>query len=380
MSTDTLKKILFVSRPIAPPWDEASKNFAYHLSKRVAKTNPDLKIHLMTNGFLKSLPKNIAQENIYTSSEKDFKLSQKIRLLIYLIFNAHKFDIIHLFFTPTKFNSLFLKFILKNKKTKVIQTIATLREDIFSDAEIKDMIFGDMITTYSDYAKNKLNNLGIKNVQKIYPGIDLKDYYPREKSKKELQKHNFSEKDFIINFSGEYVRLDGMDDVVNSFLKVSKEIPEAKLSLAVRVKNEKDARKKEEIIKRLKENNLLEKVSFHDSGKFKMSDIYNLCDISLFTVRNMKGKFDIPLVSIEAMACGKPVVISDIPILQEFSNKNNSMQIESGNIEEITQAILTLYKDKEKRTYLGTFSRTYAKENFSINQSAEKYSEIYQNF
>ena len=372
-----MKKILFVSRPIAPPWDEASKNFAYNLAKEVARDNPNLEIHLMTNGFLEGLPINVVQENIYTSSEKDFKFSQKIRLLKYLLFNTHKFDIIHLLFTPTRLNSFLLKKAPGDKNTKVIQTIATLREDIFSDEDIKNMIFGDVITTYSEYAKNKLEKLEIKNVEKVYPGIDLKDYCPREKSSEELKKYGFTDQDFIINFSGEYVRLNGMDDVISTFIEVSKQISEAKLSLAVRVKNEKDAKKKEEILKRLKKENLLEKVSFHDDGKFKMSDIYNLCDISLFTVRNMKGKFDIPLVAIEAMACGKPVIISDIPILKEFSNENNSIQVESGNVNQITEAILDLYKNKEKRTHLSTYARTYVEENFSIDKAAEKYTKIY---
>ena len=236
-----MKKILYVSRPIAPPWDEASKNFAYNLSKEVVLTNSDLEIHLMTNGKLGKLPNNIVQENIYTSSEKDFKFSQKIRLFWFLLRNAKKFDIIHLLFTPTKFNSFLLKFILLKlslqpspegrEGTKIIQTVATLREDLFSDKEIKKMMFGDVITTYSEYAKNKLKKLELSNIRKVYPGIDLKDYCPKEKSDKFLNKYGFSKNDFIINFTGEYVRLGAMDDIINSFIEISKRIPEPKSSV-----------------------------------------------------------------------------------------------------------------------------------------------------
>ncbi len=370
-----MKKILFVSRPIAPPWDEASKNFAYNLSKEVALTNPDIEIHLMTSGKLEGLPKNIIQEDIYTSSEKDFRISEKIRLFWFLIKNANKFYVMHLFFTPTKINSALMN--LTKGKAKTIQTVATLREDLFSDSELKAMMFGDIITTYSEYAKDKLRMIGVANTVKIYPGIDLKDYFPKEKNDEILKKYGFTKNDFIINFAGEYVRLNGMDDVIDSFIEVSKKISEAKLSLSVRVKNEKDAKKKEEVIEKLKENNLLEKVSFHDDGNYKMSDIYNICDVSLFPVQNMKGKFDIPLVAIEAMACGKPVIISDIPILKEFSNENNSIQIKAGHTEEIINAILSLYNDKEKSTYLGTYARTYVEDNFNIQKAAQKYSKIY---
>ena len=122
---------------------------------------------------------------------------------------------------------------------------------------------------------------------------------------------------------------------------------------------------------------MIDKVAFHDDGNYKMSVIFNVCDISLFPVRNMQGKFDIPLAVIEAMACGKPVIISDIPILKEFSNKNNSIQVRAGNTEDITSAILSLYNNKEKSKNLGESARRYVQENFSIEKTAEKYSKIY---
>ncbi len=371
MINNNPKKILFVSRPIAPPWDEASKNFAYNLAKEIANNNSDLEIHLMTKGILSDLPKNIIQHPIYTSSQNDIGFSQKIRMIWFLIQKAKKFDFVHLFFTPTKFNSLILKLIFKifARQTKIIQTIATIREDLFSDEEIKSMMFGDKIVTYSEYAQKRLKKMGFNNVQKIYPGIDLEDYKPKNN-----ENHKIS---FVINFTGEYIRLGAMDDVIESFIKISEKIPEAKLSLAVRVKNEKDAGKKKKVVAKLKRNNLLEKVSFHDDGNYKMSDIYNLCDISVFPVRNMKGKFDVPLAVIEAMACAKPVILSDIPILKEFANEKNSIQIEAGDVNQLIEAILNLYKNKERRLSLGKQSRQYVLQNFNIQKAGKEYAEIY---
>lgn len=239
------------------------------------------------------------------------------------------------------------------------------------------MMFGDIITTYSDYAKNKLESLGFKNVSRIYPGIDLHDYYPREKNQTELEKANFTIDNFIINFAGEYIRLGAMDTVIDSFIEVSKQISEARLSLAVRVKNERDSKKKEEVIAKLKKENILDKVSFHDSGVYKMSDIYNMADVSIFPVSNMYGKFDIPLVVVEAMACAKPVIISDLPILKEFANEKNSIAIEKNSPEKLTQAIVDLYNNKEKRLTLAKNALEYSHKNFNIHVAAQKYQELY---
>jgi len=117
-----MKKILFITRPIAPPWDEASKNFAYNLAKSLSLENSSsLEIHLLTKDNLLDLSSNIIQHTIYTSSKKDFKLSQKLRLFIFLIFNARKFDVIHLFFTPTKLNGWILKRVLKSPLIPLLQ-------------------------------------------------------------------------------------------------------------------------------------------------------------------------------------------------------------------------------------------------------------------
>lgn len=376
MSIDkTPKKILYVSRPISPPWDEASKNFAYNLAKEVGLNTNSLEIHLMTSQILPELPQNIIQEKIYKFSQKDYKFSDKVRAIFFQYRNKESFDIKHYFFTPTPESSDLIKNFLKGN-AKTIQTVATIREDLFTDKQIEEMMFGDAIVTYSDYAKEKLENMGFKNVYKIYPGIDLSDYYPREKSELELKKANFSKDDFIINFSGEYIRLGAMDTIIESFIEVSKKIPSARLSLAVRVKNEKDAEKKEEIIKKLKEENLLEKVSFHDDGSYKMSDIYNLSDISIFPISDMKGKFDVPLAVIEAMACGKAMIISNIPILKEFS-QDNSISIEKDSPQALTEAIIDLYDHPEKRITIATHALQFAHKNFNIHIAAQKYTQLY---
>lgn len=370
----TQKKILLVTRPIAPPWDEASKNFAFSLAKDLS-SNENLELHLMTNGIVSELPSGVIQERIYTHSQNDFSFSQKMRLFWFLFCKSHKFDIIHLLFTPTKLNTFFIKSLLTFSKAKTVQTVATLREDMFSDEELKKLMFADLVVTYSDYAKEKLERLGIKNVQRIYPGIDLENYHARETRSLSAK---YDARDFVINFAGEYTRLGAIDNVIDSFIEIAKKIHTAKLSMAVRVKNEKDAEKKKEVVAKLEQHHLLDRVIFHDDGKFNMADIYNLCDISIFPVQNMHGKFDVPLVVVEAMACEKPVIISNLPILKEFANETNSVTIEKDNVQQLVGAIFDLYQNPEKCEALGKGGRKFCEENFNIKKVAAAYEQVYE--
>ncbi len=371
-------KILLLTRPICPPWDEASKNFAYTLANNVK----DAEMHLLTRGKVEGLPESVVQHDIYTSSKWDW--GQKIKAYLFLIKEVffkrgRNINVLHSFFTPTKLNVFALKLLIGPKKIKTIQTLATLRNDLYSDEHIKKIIHADLIITYSDYAREKLKKMGFKNVKRIYPGINLSDYSPREKNKELMERYKIRPDDFVINFTGEYARLGAINDVVESFTDLAKQHNDFHLQLALRIKNQKDAEKKQKVIERLKEAGCLDRVSFLDNGKYKMPDVYNLCDVSIFPVRDMQGKFDIPLVVIEAMACGKPVIASNIERLRYFLNDSNSILINPGDCEALKEKILELYNDPRKRAELGSVGKEYVIQNFDIMKVVKEYEEVYKN-
>ena len=366
------KRILLLTRPICPPWDEGSKNFAYTLAKHAS----DFEIHLLTHGRVEGSPETVIQHDIYSSPKLDFK--QKLRLFNFLR-KANDFDIIHSLFTPTKINSFFIRRVLKNKNIKFIQTVATLREDLYKDEDFKKILFGDVIIAYSDYAKEKLERIGFQNVKRIYPGIDIERYSPAPKKIILMDKYGIKDGDFVINFTGEYARLGAIDDVVESFIDLAGENKNFHLQLACRIKNKADAKKKEGIIAKLRNAGCFERVSFPDDQSYEMPDIYNLCDISIFPVRTMAGKFDIPLAVIEAMACGKPVIASNIDRLGYFLNAENSILINPGDRETLKEKILYLYNNPEARKELGGKGVKYARENFDIIKIVKEYEGVYGN-
>lgn len=370
------KKILLVTRPIAPPWDEASKNFAFYLAKNIS----EFSLSLLTNGIINDLPSSVHQKAIYTSN--DFSYFQKLRLIRNLRKIKNEFDILHYIFTPTKQNTFLLKHFVgykKNNSTRVIQTIATLREDLYTEKDIRNLMFGDLIITYSDYAKNKLNSLGFNNVKRVYPGIDLEYYFPKTKNSEAMKQLGISEQDFVVTYPGEYVRLGATDDIVNMVIQNAETLREKniKILFACRLKNDPKAiQKKNEVVKKLKDHDVLGLTIFVDIFP-DMAAVYNLSDVIIFPAQNMKGKFDVPLVVVEAMACEKPVIVSNLPVLKEFARENNSVTIQKGNIAELKNAILDLCQNPEKRKIIGKSARKFCEENFDIKKIADIYAQIY---
>jgi glycosyltransferase involved in cell wall biosynthesis len=367
------KNVLLATRPLVPPWDEASKNFAYFLGKEVENHTLTL---LTTNTSLEGMPPQVKQEPLFPDNH--FGLRAKLLLFLYLRKARNLFDITHYLFTPTKLNTNAIRCFAKPTFGKTIQTIATLREDLYSPDELRNLFFADTLVVYTDTTKRKLEQLGFSHVMRIYPGIDLDIYQPQPKDAETLKHFGFTEQHFIVSYVGEYARLGATDMLTDTFIDFFTKNPDTNIRLVFpqRVKNDSDKNKKEAVRKRFADAGLSSYVAFPEKIK-RMSDHYNASDIILFPVSNLHGKFDVPIVIIEAYACGKPVILSDLPAFQEFANDDICVTIPKDSGTELINKVAYLKDNSEECTRLGSNARRFVKEHFDLKNTAKQYSEVY---
>ena len=83
------------------------------------------------------------------------------------------------------------------------------------------------------------------------------------------------------------------------------------------------------------------------------------------------------IVCAEALACGTPIIATDIPATKELVNENNSILIETENVEMLTGALLSFIELPIK---LNTeLEHRIIKEKFSKEVISEKLNQLYQN-
>ena len=369
--------VLYVSRALTPPWDEASKNFAHDLAKHI--TGVDLTV--MTCGRVDDLPPRVTQADIYAPAPPStFSTRQKLQALWYQWRTRRSFDIVHYFFTPAKLNAFFIRTFFRNKHTKTVQTVATLRDDILSGEDFRRVLFADRLVTYTRFAQRALQQMGFDNVTHAYPGIDLAHFTPGRKDPATLTHFTLTPEQTIILYPGEYIRLGATDMIIDALCALWRsDAPYARdtiLVLGLRVKNDADAQKKLAIEKRLADEGFADRVRYTDTFA-DMRSLYNLADIVLFPVANMHGKFDVPLALIEAYACGKPVIVSNIPRLREFTNTDISVIIESEDTAQLTYAIDQLIRNAAQRDAIGAAARAFTEQHFDIKKTAQHYEQLY---
>lgn len=382
MKIKNYRRVLFFTRPLAPPWDEASKNLAFDLATNCQgdfefEILTPKKENLTSNTVLeRRRPTGPSLQMTPIFSSAKFGLRQKFELFFFLFSkNFKSANAVHFLFTLRPLTSWVIKKAL-SPKIKTIQTIATLSTKLRQNRQqLKKVLFADQIIAQSHHTANQIKKiLPEKEVKIIYPGIDLQKYSPAQKDKKLMREIGVKEGDFVAVFAGEFTRL----GKINHLIKTYSLLPtNYKLILACRIKSKEDQKEKQRLQEKVKKRGLEKKILFPDFCQ-DMPGLYNVSDVNLFPVQKMTGKFDIPYVIIEAMACGKPVIISDLPVLQEFIRHNQTGLITPGtNPKKLAEQIKELANNQELTQKISKNAREYVEDNFDINKTARKYEEIY---
>jgi len=113
------------------------------------------------------------------------------------------------------------------------------------------------------------------------------------------------------------------------------------------------------------------------AGPFERDQVANILgEASIFVLPSLKE--GLPLSLLEAMACGKPVIGSDISgINSVITNWENGLLIPHGNHEALADAVLTLLSDENLRRRLGQSARQLMMEKYSWNMVIDKVEKVY---
>jgi glycosyltransferase involved in cell wall biosynthesis len=263
-------------------------------------------------------------------------------------------------------------------RKRVVQTIATVRDDLYDRATLEKMYFGSTLVTYSVWAQHKLAQMGFSEVDQIYPGIDLAKFSPTQKDVTLMKKWGYTENDIIVTYPGEFTRLGATDLIIDAFTEIWRDPANAHIKYLCncRIKNEADEKKKQAVITQLEKMRYRDRVIFTDTFA-DMNAIYNLSDMIIFPVTTMRGKFDVPLAMIEPYACKKPVIASDLDLFKEFSHPDINVIIPPANSSALSQAIVALANDRQKQQTLGENAYIFAHKTFNISHIAHNYDTLY---
>lgn len=211
------------------------------------------------------------------------------------------------------------------------------------------------------YSKRMIANL---KIQKFKNKIVVA-YYNFVDFEKFRIKTKYSKRKEIIGFIGRLSEEKGILNLIRIFPRILKEYPDLKLFIIG------DGHLKSEVFKYVKANKLNQNIIiFGWLAQAKIPDILN--ELKLLVLPSFGGE-GLPMVVIEAMACGTPVLVTPVGSIPEFvQDGKNGFIVTSNSAENIEKAVISTLQRKDMEKIIRT-ARMYAQKKFYYLAAAERY-------
>ncbi|HHY00475.1 MAG TPA: glycosyltransferase family 4 protein, partial [Methanothermobacter sp.] len=233
----------------------------------------------------------------------------------------------------------------------------------------------DRVLPVSNDLKKRIMALGVKEdkITILRNAVDINRFTPERKNEIR-QNYNIDEEDIVILFVGHLEVFKGLFELIYAFNNVKKENKKVKLILIG--DGSQKIRSKQEI-----EKLGLEESVFY-AGKIPPSDIHEYYQNSdIFVLPSQTDAGGPPVVFIEAMACGLPIIGTNVGGIPEgIENGVNGFIVPTKNENELTKKLKLLVNDKDCRVNFGRKSIEKIQNEFNIDKKINRLLEIYKQY
>jgi glycosyltransferase involved in cell wall biosynthesis len=363
--------ILFVTRPIVPPWNEGSKNLTWQLATRLTRHTP----HLLTiSGVKMVMATQIHWHDVY--SKRKLTLRQKLRLVGYLAFKPPPVDLFHFYFVPTRFTSRILSAVTRFHGKKSVQTIPSLPANLPSLDKIRELIFADRVIVYSNHTEQKLRSWGLNNVVQIDVGIDIDRFAQAQPDPNIRLRLGLDETDVLILFAGEYARLGSVAVLKKIMPLLISRNPHCYFLIACRILSPADLAVEADLKQFVQNEQLVHRIHFLGEVS-DFAALLKASDIFLFPVTDMQGKIDAPLTILEAMAASLPVVAQSVPPLDEIFGRDSLALVADGKVDLLIERLSELATDSKLRQREGRHNLETTRQRYDLDKMVMAYEAFY---
>jgi len=232
-------------------------------------------------------------------------------------------------------------------------------------------LWADKIVAVSNAVRRyaiKNEHIAPARITTIYNGIETEKFRipPGDvlKLKKEL---GLGHNELVIGSAGELTRQKGYRYLLPAASAILKEHPEVRFLIAG------DGELKKELESRVKESGISRQVSFLGYR----ADIP--CVLNLFDIFVLPSLWEgLPVVLIEAMAAGRPIVATDVDgNLEVIGEREAGLAVAPRDPQALRGALLQLIKNPARREEMGRKGRERAENIFDVRIMIRKYEELY---
>jgi glycosyltransferase involved in cell wall biosynthesis len=306
-----VSSVLVVSKPFAPPWRDSSKNLARELVRAVT----DVNFRVLAPPGARVPLAHVEVEPVYRHAGRfEPGLAQNLRVLGRLLQPAQA-DLIHFFFAPSgrTARAARLALALPGRRVPTVQTLCSLPVD---GAAVRPGLFADAVVVLSAHAQQRLAAEGVGGVHVIPPAVRAAPAITPARRQRLRRLLGLLDGPVVL-FAGDLEPARGAATLIDALPALRAALPEVQVVIAARAKTPASRAHELELRRRVNQQGTASCVRF--VGEVRHMRAW-LCaaDLQVLAARSLEKKMDYPLVLLEGLARGLPVVIGDRPPLSEL--------------------------------------------------------------
>jgi len=359
---------MMVSKPVRPPWTDSSKN----LVRDVVTWSERTHYALMGGADFEPAWPRVRWDPVYKDVGRYAPgLKQNLRAFGHLLGADAQVGLFHFFFAPNPLTCNALRPIAALKRRPTVHSVCSVPS---SFEGIERLLFADVVVALSEWTSSRLTEAGVGGVRHIPPGIDPSVLQPDPSS--DLPDRLGVRDRAVILFAGDYEIGGGAEALVEALPQVLERAPDAVLILACRLKTAKAKEHEERVRDKARAAGLADRIVFLNEVD-RMGDLLALAQVVTLPVTSTYRKMDIPLVLLEAMALGIPVVVSETDPIRETVAHGGGFAVASGDPAVLGSSIGSLLADGARRETLGEQGRAAVAGFWHARRTASQYEDLY---
>ena len=365
----TLPRVLFVSKPVVPPFHDGTKCLVRDVATRLERVAP---LVMATPGAPALEGGRVKLESVYADSGQYAPaLLENIRAATFLVARAHA-DLWHFVFAPNPRTSRVGGTLKRLRGVPVVQTIASPPRDF---AHVDRLLFGDRIVAQSAWTREavatseRARGLPERRVEVIHPPVG--PIAPRDLEAKRAVRRTLSIPDDakLLVYPGDLEVSSGAERVLRVAERLGTLLADVVVVFAYRPKTPRAPEIARALAARLPKSS----VRFTDT----LPDVLALIDDAtavLFPVDDIWVKVDLPIVLLESMRLGVPIVVTREGPLAELGGV---VHVDGEDTDALLRAVLELLQSQDQQRKVAEAQRRWVEAECCAEVVARRYEDIY---
>jgi glycosyltransferase involved in cell wall biosynthesis len=333
-------RVLFVSKPVVPPWHDGSKNLVRDLAMHLERAVPTV---LVGPGAVPLGPR-VHMDVVYRDAGRFAPgVAANARVLARLL-GGDPEDAWHFVFAPNPASSgaaVVARTAVRARgwRGKIVQTVASAPARFEGASRL---LFGDVVVCLSEHTRERLVHHGAdaSRLRVIPPCAPA----PREVGADEIARLRSELRVGdapLVVYPGDYEVSRGARTVADAVPALLRAVPEARVVFACRPKTARAVEARRAVEAALGKH---AEYTRHAGTVSDMAVLLAAADVVAFPVDELYGKVDVPLVVLEALAMGRPLVLARGGPLEEVPT---AAFVDPGDSEGLAQACVSALRGDE---------------------------------